>query len=68
MKNAKRQGKRLPPRRLLELARKVYARPTQVTADTVREEASQAYFAGLITRDEHEIAEILVETLERCFK
>ena len=68
MKNRPRTGKKLPKRPLLEMARKVYARPTRLTADTVREEASQAYFSGLISRDEHEIAEILVETLERCFR
>ena len=55
------------PRLQLMLARRLYQRPSQRVVDTVREQANAAYFDGQLSRDELEVLEILMETLERSW-
>lgn len=58
--------KKIPmPRLQLLFARRLYQRPYQRTVDAVREEANAAYFSGSLSRDELEVLEILLETIER---
>jgi len=49
----------------LMLARKLWARPNPSTATTVESQAKVAFEEGLLTRDEKEVLEILIDALRR---
>lgn len=51
----------------LELARQLWQRPYPATVSVVREKTAYALDKGWLTRDEAEVLEILVQTLERSF-